>query len=247
MLFRRFLKLLILALLTLGSVVPGESAWAQNSLSLQATSSQVTAGEPFQVSLSMNFSDATVGGGVTLAYDPARLSLGSIAVAVGDPDFRCPGSAAIACPSDPDYLSFGDVTGLTGQATVATITFTSMGSATVAIGLEPTTPFGEVGGGELAVGFDGTSVVSAGAFVPGLSSWGLILLVGALIVGTLLIERRFRRRLPTALTIVFLTLVFSAPGVDAQASDSDLDGIDDALDNCTNAPNPDQRDSNDDG
>ena len=247
MLARRFFKLLILALLTVVAVAPAEIARAQNSLSLQATPSQVTVGESFQVSLSMDFSDSTAGGGVTLAYDPARLSLGSIAVALGDPDFRCPGSTAIACPSDPDYLSFGDVTGLTGQASVATITFTSTGVGTSAITLQATTPFGEVGGGELTVGFNGTSVVSAGAFVPGLSSWGLILLVGALIVGTLLIERRFRRRLPTALTIVFLTLVFSAPGVDAQASDTDLDGIDDALDNCTNAPNPDQRDSNDDG
>ena len=247
MLVLRFLKLLILVLLTVGAVAPAERVWAQNTLSLQASPGPVTVGEPFQVSLSMNFSDATVGGGITLAYDPARLSLGSIAVAVGDPDFRCPGSAAIACPSDPDYLSFGDVTGLTGQATVATITFTSMGSATVAIGLEPTTPFGEVGGGELTVGFEGSSVVSAGAPVPGLSSWSLILLVGVLIVSTLLVARRPRGGLPTVLTIVFLTLVLSASRIDAQGSDADLDGIDDALDNCTNAPNPDQRDSNEDG
>ncbi|MFP8878466.1 MAG: cohesin domain-containing protein, partial [Myxococcota bacterium] len=200
-------------------MAPAGRVQAQNSLSLQATPTQVTVGEQFQVSLNMDFSDSTAGGGVTLTYDPAGLSLDSIALGIGDTDFQCPGSAAVACPNDPDYISFGGVTGLTGQATVATITFTSAASGTLVMALEPTNPFGGVGGGELAVDFDGTAVDSAAVAVPLLSSWGIIWLVGVLVASTLLVDRRRRVGLPTALTLVFLMLVFSAPRVAAQGSE----------------------------
>ena len=145
MLLLRSCRLLILVPVAVAGLAAAGGVSAQNSLSLEATPNSVGVGQEFQVDVRMDFSEATAGGGVTLAFDPARVSLGAVSVGIGDPDFRCPGSAAIACPGNPAYLSFGQVTGLTGQATVATITLTALASGSLALALEPATPFGKVG------------------------------------------------------------------------------------------------------
>jgi hypothetical protein len=244
----RLRRLLILAVATAAAGVPAASLSAQNSFWLQPASNPVTVGEPFQLSLRMDFSDSTVGGGVRLSYDASRMSLDAIAVALGDSDFRCPGSSAIACPSDPNYLSFGQLTGLTGSAAVATITFTPVASGILQISLAPGTAFGQGGGGELTVDLGSVAVDSGGVVVPLLSWWSLLLLSASLMLCARLVTRRLRAGMPAASWIVLTLIVFTAFRVAAQASgDADLDGIDDSLDNCTNAPNPDQRDSNDDG
>ncbi len=57
-------------------------------------------------------------------------------------------------------------------------------------------------------------------------------------------------RKPTALFDAMLVIEYDCPvGVDCTGAgiDTDMDGIDDALDNCTLVANADQRDTNDDG
>jgi len=229
-----------------GSLVCASVAAAQNSLVLQPSSPVVEIGEPFEVTVSLSFSVISVGGGVTLAYNHALLSLDSVAFTGGDPDFRCPAPGGITCPADPDYLSFGDVSGLPLGGSVATLTFTPLGAGTLPISVQPTTAFGAVGGAELAVNLVGTSVTSDVAGLPLLSPWSIALLVFALVVGAFFAAPRTRMGLPSILALVVLAGAVSAPRAGAQV-DSDLDGIHDSVDNCTNAANPGQGDSNGDG
>ena len=228
--------------------MPWGEAWAQNSLSVQPPITSPEIGESFQLSLEMNFVDSSSGGGVTVVYDPAVVSLDSIGVQVGDVDFRCPGSTVVACPSDPAFISFGDVAGLGGGTAVATLGWTAIGPGTATISLAPASPFGEVGGGELAVVMTGAEVEVGVPGVPALSTGGLLLLVVALLVSVFTRHRWGRGRLPVTLPLALLLFALCAPPSSAQgAGDTDLDGIGDDVDNCTEVPNANQRDTNADG
>jgi hypothetical protein len=232
----------------MGCGVPWGGAWAQNLLSIGPPTSSFTVGESFQLSLEMNFVDSSSGGGVTVVYDPAVVSLDSIAVLAGDVDFRCPGSTVVACPGDPAFISFGDVAGLVGGTTVATLGWTAIGPGSSTITLAPASPFGEVGGGELAVIMTGAGVEIGAPGVPALSTGGFLLLVVALIVSVFIRRRWGRGRLPVTLPLAFLLFALCAPPSSAQgAGDTDLDGIGDDVDNCTEVPNANQRDTNADG
>ncbi len=246
----RIARFLVILGLALGLLGPSGPSGAQNFVSLEANPSSLAMGEAFEVSISMSFSDTTTGGGVAFAYDPSRLSLEAVVFDVGlagDPDFECPGSAAISCPANPDYLSFGTVTGLTGVHVVARATFRALANGEATISLQPSSAFGGVGGEPLAVVLNGTSV-SIGAGVPSLSFWGLALLAIALVAAA--VRSVGASRLPWSamgLTLLFALLLI-AEGASAQgATDTDLDGIDDSLDNCVEIANANQRDSNGDG
>ena len=240
--------LLIQAVAVLFALLTGGVAAAQNSLALASASPEVVTGESFEVSLEANLTTATVGGGVTLVYDPALLSLNSVAFTAGDPDFQCPGSLVIACPADAHYLSWGDVAGLSGVVGIATLNFTSLEAGTAAIGLQPATAFGAVGGGEVPVTLLGTSITSDATALPTLSPWGGVLLTALMIGCGLLVLRRTRPGLAALLSLIFLAIALRAPPVSAQAGvDTDLDGIHDLADNCLQTANPDQLDSNGDG
>ena len=238
-----------LGVLVASLLVVASASEAQNLLSLEANPSSIGVGDQVEVVVTMDFSDTTTGGGVTFGYDPAHLSLDSIAFDAGlgdDPDFECPGSAAVSCPGDSSYLSFGTVTGLTGQHTVATVTFTALSEGTEAISLSASSAFGGVGGDALEVTLNGTSVSVATA-IPSLSIWGFTLLVG-LLLGTAvnLVGGSKSRWRTVALALLFASTLL-APGAEAQAADTDLDGIDDLVDNCVDIANADQRDSDGDG
>ncbi|MCS5635254.1 MAG: proprotein convertase P-domain-containing protein [Myxococcota bacterium] len=244
----RFCRLLIYAAVAFCVLTWGGIAAAQNSLALVASSATVQVGQPFDVSVNAGFAETTVGGGVTLVYDHALLSFDSVAFVAGDPDFRCPGSSAITCPADPDYLSFGEVTGLPLVAAMATLTFTPLAAGTASIDLAPTTAFAGVGGAQLSVNLQGTSVTTNPAGLPVLSPWSVALLVATLAGCGLLIARRTRLGLPAILALLLFVDVLNAPRAGAQAGvDTDLDGIHDSVDNCTETPNPGQLDSNGDG
>ncbi|MDE0887114.1 MAG: proprotein convertase P-domain-containing protein [Myxococcota bacterium] len=241
---------ILAVLLALGLVGAAQPSVAQNSVVLEATPDVLGVGEPFEVSVAMSFGEATTGGGVTFVYDPSRVSLDAVVFAGGlgaDPDFGCPGSTVIACPMDPAYLSFGSVTGLTGMNLVATATFTALANGQATILLQPSSAFGGIGGDPLTVVLTGTSV-TIGAGVPSLSFWGLSLLAMAL-AGAALRHARASKRLGSAAGLALLfALVLMAPEAGAQgAMDTDLDGIDDSVDNCVDVANADQRDSNADG
>ncbi len=239
----------ILGLVTCLLGVAGPSR-AQNVLTLDANPSSLVVGEPFEVSVTMNFSDTTTGGGVTLAYDPSRLSFDAVVFDVGlagDPDFECPGSATISCPPEPGYLSFGTVTGLTGLHGVATVTFTGLANGAAAISLQPGSEFGGVGGDPLAVVLNGTSV-SIGAGVPSLSFWGFALLAMALAGVAARRAGASAGQGSAQVLLLLLASMLSAPAANAQGvADFDFDGVGDTLDNCIEIANADQRDSNGDG
>jgi hypothetical protein len=241
-------KLTLLMLVAIGCGVPWGGAWAQNLLSIDPSTSSFTVGQSFQLSLEMNFVDPSSGGGVTVVYDPAVVSLDSIEVLAGDVDFQCPGSTVIACPGDPAFISFGDLAGLVGGTTVATLGWTAIGPGSSTIALAPASPFGEVGAGELAVVMTGAGVEIGAPGVPALSTGGFFLLVVALMVSVFARRRWSRGRLAVTLPLALLLCTLWAPPSSAQgAGDTDLDGIGDDVDNCTEVPNADQRDTNADG
>ena len=239
---------MIYTALAWAALLGSSTAAAQNTLVLAAASQTVAVGQSFEVAVGASFSEASVGGGVTLVYDHALLALDAVAFSAGDPDFRCPGSAVIACPADPDYLSLGDVSGLPLTANLATLTFTALGAGEASIGLAPATAFGAIGGAELAVTFQGTSVISGAPELPIFSSLSVVLLAAALGACGLFVLRKTRARASAILTLLLLAGTSVAPEARAQAGvDSDFDGIHDSADNCTNTPNPGQADSDGDG
>lgn len=247
--FDRAFRLPCLGVLVASLLFGASASEAQNLLSLEASPASVGVGDQLEVVVTMDFSDTTTGGGVTFGYNPTHLSLDSIAFDAGlgdDPDFECSGSAAVSCPADPGYLAFGTVTGLTGEHTIATVTFTALSGGTEAISLAASSAFGGVGGDALEVTLIGTSVSVATA-IPSLSIWGFTLLVG-LLLGTAvnLVGGSKSRWRTVALALLFASTLL-APGADAQAADTDLDGIDDLVDNCVDIANADQRDSDGDG
>jgi len=155
-------------LVLLGLVVGAGPASALNILSLSTTTPTVDVGDPVQLTLGMSFDEVTLGGGVRLSFDDTLLSLTSISFggALGDdPDFRCPSDAGasnpVACPSDPNFISFGGFAGLSGDRTVAMITLQALapsGGATM-IDLLPDRAFSDSVGSPLTVSLTGTSVV----------------------------------------------------------------------------------------
>jgi len=243
-------QLLLLFGLLFGLLGLTSPSAAQNLVSLAANPSFLSVGEPFDVSVTMNFSETTVGGGVTFAYDPSRVSLDAVVFDVGladDPDFECPGSAVISCPPDPSYLSFGTVSGLSGVHVVATATFTALVNGDTTISLQPSSEFGGIGGAPLSVTLNGTSI-SVGAGVPALSSLGLSLLAILLSGAAMLRIGAAKVRWARSGLVLLFALNFILPGASSQAAvDTDLDGFDDAIDNCIETANADQRDSNGDG
>ena len=144
---------------SLASTLLADTAHAQNALSLTVLPGGTAA--EVQIELQMDFSDTTVGGAVVLAYDSDALVVDGIefnSELGNDPDFQCPGSAGIVCPADVDFVSFGSILGLSGQATIATLSVHLVGSNAATLGLGTGSPFAGVGGSELAVSLTGVEV-----------------------------------------------------------------------------------------
>ena len=234
---------------SLASTLLADTAHAQNALSLTVLPGGTAA--EVQIELQMDFSDTTVGGAVVLAYDSDALVVDGIefnSELGSDPDFQCPGSAGIVCPADADFVSFGSILGLSGQATIATLSVHLVGSNAATLGLGAGSPFAGVGGAELAVSLTGVEVepgVPVPLLGPGMLG-GLIFLLVVLGAWPLRGPRTTTKAMGAWMMMLFL--VFLAPVAHPQAAnDADGDGVLDSLDNCTLVPNPGQRDSDGDG
>ena len=240
---------LLAVLLTVWAILLPASAQAENHLGLEGPADAIQVGTPFSVLLVMDFSDTTVGGGVSLEYDTSILSLDQVSFAGGlgdDSDFQCPGSAAVSCPVDIDYISFGSVSGLSGQHTVATLSFTPIANGSTGISLVVTHTFGSTGGTALTVLLDGTAV-GGSTDVPALSPWGTgVLTLLLLVVGFSSRRREIADRF-SAPFVVFIIMLLASQPLSATGTDTDADGVSDSTDNCTYIANPNQYDSNQDG
>ncbi|MEE3327277.1 MAG: proprotein convertase P-domain-containing protein [Myxococcota bacterium] len=230
------------------SALGAEPAEAQNALSLAIRS--VAPNGELQVELNMDFSDTTVGGAVALNYDSSAIVIDSIEFNPelnDDPDFRCPGSSEIPCPSGVDFLSFGSVTGLSGEVTVAILTAQSLGEGPAQLDLAPGSPFSGVGGANLTVSLTGVEL-EPGVPVPLLGPGMLGGLVSILVFLTVGYFRGSRKAAKAAGTCMTLLILLSTPAARAQSTgDTDGDGVLDSVDNCTQASNPAQVDSDGDG
>ena len=116
-------------------------AQALNILRLDPVQQDVGLGDQAFLTLTMNFDDTTLGGGILFGDSLGILSLSSIAFdgnLPDDPDFRCPGSPVVLCPTDPNFLSFGTFAGVSGPHTVARLTFDThdLGSTEVRITID---------------------------------------------------------------------------------------------------------------
>lgn len=163
MLRPRALRLAALAL-ALALPLAAAPAGALNVLRLEAPGGPVAVGESLDVALALDFDEVTLGGAVTLAYEPTVLELLSVSFDAGlpdDPDFRCPGGGGgpVSCPSEPGFVAFGGLDGLpAGSALpVATVRFRGLAPGTSALGLSEALPFSDEAGAALDVSFVGTS------------------------------------------------------------------------------------------
>ncbi len=135
------------------AISPG-AAQATNILSLEPAAQAVRVGGIAVFELKMDFSDLTLGGAVTVGFDPAILSLSSIAfndLLPDDPDFRCPGSEVIPCPADPNFVSLGTFAGISGVHTIATLAFEVQAVGTSSVSLEIANSFSDALGSPLEV------------------------------------------------------------------------------------------------
>ena len=240
-----------IAVWTLVCVFAAGAVEAENTLSLSL--GPAVPNEAIQVELQMNFSDTTVGGAVSLSYDSSALLIDQIEFSPDlddDPGFRCPGSTEIACPAGGDFLSFGSVSGLSGDATIAILTVQLLGEASAQLDLQASSEFAGVGGVALAVSLSGVEVapgVAVPLFDPG-ALWIMACMLLFLAIGRLRGARGATKAAGTGVAIFILLSTLSASPARAQtADDTDMDGVLDSVDNCTQVPNPAQVDSDGDG
>ena len=143
---------------------------------------------------------------------------------------------------DNNYISFGTVSGLSGQHTVATLSFIPIANGSTGISLVVTHTFGFTGGTALTVLLDGTAV-GGSTDVPALSPWGTGLLALLLLLAGFSSRQRSIAGHVSAPLVVFVIMVLASQPLSATGTDSDGDGVSDSTDNCTNTPNADQRDT----
>jgi hypothetical protein len=176
-------------------------AAAQNFVDLSPTQSEaIVVGLDVALSLEIDFTDATVGGGVEIMYDATRLEFVSFSFS-GDPNFGLTGPA----DDDPDqpleigagWLVVSPPFGVTGIHTIGTLLFRPIasGSATVSTresGLNPGPFYAASNATPLAVVFSGATVnVGSVAAVPTLDAYGRLIACALLL---LLVIRVLSRR-----------------------------------------------------
>lgn len=180
-----------------GAAVLAAALWAgpavgENSVFLAAAGDTVPIGSltawqghSVALDLRMDFLDTTVGGGVTVLLDPARLQLDAVVFdsALGDePALRCgPTAPLVTCPGSPDAVGFGALAGLSGSRRVATLQLTALTDGTSGSGVGGALPFSDATGDPLEV-----------VYLP--EPHGLVLLGAALAQLALLHRWRARRR-----------------------------------------------------
>jgi len=181
------LKTLLTAIVT--TTVCTTAALAQ-SIVATPSSSTIAAGDTVSIDfMGKGFTDATFGGGFTLAFDPTVLALVSMTLPTRWEIFRSGGLL------DPTSGTVSDVNGATftpigGDFLLATATFRGVHDGTSALSLSASSdfPFAKAGGLEIPVTFQGGSITVSS--VPEPDSLAL-LLVG---VGGVAAARTLQRR-----------------------------------------------------
>ena len=114
--------------------------------------------EVLLLDLYMSFEDVTVGGGITLDFDPGVLAFDDAVFDMmlgDDPLFRCPNTdpgVAITCAlAGDDFVSFGGIGGFTGELLIATLQFTASAAGTSPISFTVTQTFSDATGTPLTV------------------------------------------------------------------------------------------------
>jgi hypothetical protein len=207
------------AIALVGALVAPPAA-ALNIVRLVPSAAQVAPGATADVTLEIDFSDPTLGGGVEVTYDSARLGFLSFDFAPGlgdDPAFRL--SPASGSSAVPLVLAFGSFDGLGGALTIGTLHFEALspGAAGLATGpnAQPAGPFVS------AVSFDVQAVDFRGAsllVVPEPSSLSLLGVGVAAVAGLAWRGRRARPRRGSrrALVAGAAACLAAAPSVAAQ-------------------------------
>lgn len=183
-----------LPVMVLALLLAATGADALNELRLDGPSGGVGVGDPVDVTLSIAFTDVTLGGAVAVSYDAALLELLSVSfdpALPDDPDFRCPSAGlptSVGCPSSPTFVSFGSLAGLPtgGPLAVATLHFLALAPGTGDVRPGVANAFSDTVGSPL-----GVSLVGARVAVPEPAAGLLALATGA---SLLLAARRRARR-----------------------------------------------------
>jgi hypothetical protein len=131
-----------------------DTARAANSLVFTPASSVTDVPGQVVLDLEMDFSDATSGGGVVIAYDPAVVTLSTVVfdgTFPDDADFRCPGSTVVSCPADPDFISVGSFGGISGQHRIVSLVFDAAAPGQTTVGASIVNDFDNGSGIPLAV------------------------------------------------------------------------------------------------
>ena len=155
--------LLLVALMLCASTL----ASAQNIVRLSPTTQAVATSDPtLSIDLEIDFAQATVGGGVEITYDAARLKFDAFTFS-GDPNFGlmgpAPGETLQPLVVGFGWLSFNPPFGVTGFHTIGTLTFVPLaeGQAIVQTGpslISPGQFFGPDTPSPLASDFEAASV-----------------------------------------------------------------------------------------
>jgi len=168
------------------------AAAAQNFVDLSPTQSEtIVVGLDVALNLEIEFTDATVGGGVEITYDATRLEFVSFTFS-GDPDFGLTGPAAND-PNQPLEIGAGWLVvsppfGVTGIHAIGTLLFRPIasGSATVstrASGINPGPFYSASTGTPMAVVYSGATVnVGPTAAVPALDAYGRLVCCALLLL-----------------------------------------------------------------
>ncbi len=160
------------------------AAAAQNFVDLSPTQSETVVGLDVALNLEIDFTDATVGGGVEIMYDATRLEFVSFTFS-GDPDFGLTGPAD-QDPNQPleigaGWLMVSPPFGVTGIHAIGTLLFRPIasGSATVfarASEINPGPFYSASTGTPMVVVYSGATVnVGPAAAVPTLDAYGRLI------------------------------------------------------------------------
>jgi len=193
--FRGRIRGLALYVAAFVAAVSAPSAQALNTVSLSPASTTVALGDPVALDLRIDLTDASIGGGVEIQFDVARLQFVSFSFESGlgdEPAFRCePSSPTASCnESFPGTVEIGFAKpffgpDFIGTVVVGTLVFDAIAQGSAYVNTDPSAgfpgPFGDPFGSPLLISqWNDASVqivpepVSALLLLSGLSGFALL-------------------------------------------------------------------------